>query len=91
MIIYIIFRLMPGLLHQSEDSSASHLNGEVLAMALFDTPNTCDCPITPCTTNRLNPAHAPVHPHYCSYYDNCNTKFQPMLVYLCIVCITIQT
>ena len=48
---------MPGLLRQSEDSSASHLNGGVLETALFDTPDAHDRPITPCTANGLNPEH----------------------------------
>ncbi len=48
---------MPGLPRQSEDSSASHLNGEVLETPLFDTPDAHDQPITPRTANGLNPAH----------------------------------
>ena len=48
---------MPGLPRQSENSSASHLNGEVLETPLFDTPDARDQPITPRTANGLNPAH----------------------------------
>ncbi len=51
---------MPGLPRQSENSSASHLNGEVLETPLFDTPDARDQPITPRTANGLKPGTIPL-------------------------------